>query len=314
MKKLDTAPLDLNLLIVFEMLLKLRSVTAVSAQLSISQPNVSYALKKLRLAFGDELFIRSTGGMQPTAKALALREPVERMMTILRTEVLSPVPFVPAQSQRSFIINMTDLGELTFLPRLLEHFRVVAPGLAVETTCLGAQELLDAMREGRIDLALGYFPELTAQTILCQTLAKHPFVCLAREGHPLTAQGLSLAGYSAADHVGLIGEGHAQRRFEERIARSGVQRRIALRSRNFMSIPFIVRQTDLIATVPKMVAVVCTGMKGLQVLRPPVDIDPIPITQYWTERQQNDPGQVWLRRTVTQLFLDNDPTQSISYW
>jgi DNA-binding transcriptional LysR family regulator len=314
MQKLDMSRLDLNLLVVFETMMEVRSVTAVSELLALSQPNVSYALKKLRTFFGDELFIRSGRGMQPTAKALELQEPIKRMMEILRNEVLNPVEFVPKNSQRTFFINMTELGELAFLPPLLKHFSTVAPHLTVEPVCLGAQELLDALRDGRVDLALGYFPELTVRTLYAQTLLRHPFACLAREGHPQTLSGFAAADYAAAEHVGIIGEGHAQRRFEEQINKAGIERRIRLRSRNFMSIPFIVRETDLIATVPKIMAVVCMGTPGLQVLKPPFEIDPIPITQYWSERQHNDPGQVWLRRTLAQLYLDNDPTANIKFW
>lgn len=114
--------------------------------------------------------------------------------------------------------------------------------------------------------------------------AGQTFVCLLREEHPLLAGGLSQQGYSCVQHIGLVGEGHGQRKFEERILKSGVARHIVFRSRHFMNIPFIVRDTDLIATVPKVIAVAFIGTPGLRAVAPPFAIPPIPIRQYWSER------------------------------
>jgi DNA-binding transcriptional LysR family regulator len=314
MDRLHIGDLDLDLLIVFETMMEVRSVTAVSELLSMNQPNVSYALKRLRGFFGDELFIRTARGMQPTARALALQMPVQRMMEILRSEVLSPVEFRPQDSRRTFVINMTDIGELAFLPPLLKHFETCAPHVSVQPICLGAQNLLDAFRDGRVDLALGYVPELTARTVYVQSLLQHPFVCLARAGHPLATSGLTVSDFASAEHIGMMGEGHAQRQFEEKIDKLVGTRRIKFRTSNFMSVPFIVRDTDLIATVPKIMAIACADMPGLRVFKPPFDLDPIPISQYWTEQQHNDPGQIWLRRTIFEMARDSDVTESMQFW
>lgn len=262
MPNLEITRLDLNLLVVFDAMMRTGSVTAVSSTLGISQPNVSRSLRKLREFFGDELFIRASRGMQPTAKALSLHEPVARAVAIVRQDVLDPMRFDPASSHRRFVLNLTDLGELAFVPSLLRHFARMAPHLELECVCLGPQDLLDAMRSGTVDLAIGYFPELTAQTVRIRTLVDHPFVCLARAGHPLIAGGFNAQDYARADHIGVVGDGHAQRMFEERIARTGVARRVVLRTRNLLNVPFIVRQTDLIATVPKGLPYLCADVQG----------------------------------------------------
>jgi DNA-binding transcriptional LysR family regulator len=314
MPNLEITRLDLNLLVVFDAMMRTGSVTAVSSTLGISQPNVSRSLRKLREFFGDELFIRASRGMQPTAKAMALREPVARAVEIVRRDVLDPIRFDPATSTRRFVLNLTDLGELAFVPKLLGHLGRVAPGIELECVCLGPRELLDAMRGGEVDLAIGYFPELTAQTVRIRTLSDHPFVCLARTGHPLLEGGLTVQAYARAGHIGLVGDGHAQRMFEERIARSGVARRIVLRTRNLLNVPYLVRETDLIATVPKGLPFHCGEIGGYVVLKPPVPIDPIPLAQYWTDRQHKDPGHAWLRRTVREVMDERDPTSAVAYW
>ncbi|MGJ7498036.1 LysR family transcriptional regulator [Variovorax sp. RT4R15] len=310
MQNLDSTRLDLPHLVVLDALLKLGSVTAVAQSLNLTQPNVSYALKKLRDVFGDELFVRSAKGMRPTAKAQELSEPIARMLAILYEEVLQPSSFLPEQSRRSFVINTTDIGEMVFLPPLLRKIRESAPHVVVECICLDAASLIQAMRDGAVDLALGYMPDLTTKAVYTQSLFKHPFVCMLRQGHPGLEAGLTMEAYRQAEHISLVGDGHGQRKFEDWIANEGIHRRIAVRSRHFMHIPFIVRDTDLIATVPKVVAVSFMASAGLCAVDPPFNIPAIPIKQYWSERQHRDPGHMWLRRMVADLFLNKDPTVS----
>ena len=60
---------NLNLLVIFAVLMRERSVTRASKILMISQPAVSHALKQLRALFADPLFTRSSTGVNPTQHA-----------------------------------------------------------------------------------------------------------------------------------------------------------------------------------------------------------------------------------------------------
>lgn len=311
MQNFDIANLDLPQLVVFDALVKLGSVTAVAQSLNLTQPNVSYALKKLRAAFDDELFVRSPKGMRPTAKAQELIEPISRLLAILYEEVLKPSSFSPTQSRRTFVINTTDIGEIVFLPPLLRRIREASPHISVECVCLETPALVQAMRDGDVDMALGYLPDLTSKEIYTQSLFRHPFVCMVREGHPALREGLSIESYAESEHIALVGEGHGQRKFENWIAKAGIHRHIGLRSRHFMHIPFIVRDTDLIATVPKVIAVSFMATTGLRAIQPPFNIPAIQLKQYWSERQHRDPAHVWLRHIVAELFVNKDPTVGI---
>lgn len=299
---------DLNLLMVLDALLKERNATLVGQKLGVSQPTVSCALKKLREAFGDALFVRTAAGMVPTAKALDLADPVARVIAILQSEIFNAQDFDPATSHRTFVINTTDIGEMVFLPPLLKRLGTFAPYAKVECVCLEPDELAVAMNAGRIDLAIGYLPELDGGGIFVQSLFEHPFVCLARADHPHIGASLTLEQYKDAHHIELVGSGHSQQKFEAIIKKQGVARQIAFRSQHFMNIPFLVRDSDLIATVPKVIATAFAQVPGLKALRPPFDIPPIPIKQYWHQVNKNDFAQIWLRKTISDLFLGNDPT------
>lgn len=299
---------DLNLLLVLDAMMKEQSVTAVARRLSISQPTVSFSLKKLREVLGDELFVRTGSGMQPTSRATALAGPIDRIIRIVRDEILNPPEFDPAVSNRKFVLNATDIGEMVFLPPLLKQLRAFAPHASIECVCLDPHDLAQAMSDGLVDLAIGYMPELTGSGLYTQRLFEHPFVCLASDAHPMLEDGVTLERYARAKHISLVGEGHSQRKFEKMIEESGIRRRIVLRSQNFMNIPFIVRDSELLATVPKVIAAAFAHMPGLVAFWPPFEMPAVPIRQYWHQRMHNDSGQTWLRQTVSQLFLNKDPT------
>ena len=68
----DLSKIDLNLLISLQVLLEERSVSRAAERLFITQPAMSKTLARLRAVFDDDLFTRSSHGMQPTPRALEL--------------------------------------------------------------------------------------------------------------------------------------------------------------------------------------------------------------------------------------------------
>ena len=304
--------IDLNLLPLLDALLKERSVSAVAERLGVSQPAVSAGLKKLRETFADELFVRVGKGMQPTPKALALGAPVQKMLELVETEMLAPPSFEPATSTRRFVINTTDIGEMVFMPKILHLIGRLAPGISLACTCLGARELRAAMAAGEVDLAIGYLPDLVGNSLYTQGLFEHPFVCIARSDRPVIGELPTLEAYTRAEHVGLVGEGHSQKKFEAIIKRAGIERRIVFRSQHFMNIPFIIRETNLVATLPKVIAVAFAHLPGLRVCKPPFELPAVPIRLYWHQKLHNDPAQIWLRRNICDLFQNKDPTAGVA--
>lgn len=100
----------------------------------------------------------------------------------------------------------------------------------------------------------------------------------------------------------------------DRITRPGIERKVKLGTRNMMSILFRVRDSDLIATVLKMLAYVCAETGCFRMLSPPIKIDPIPISPDRTNRQLNAPAYIWPCRTIADPVLDQVPTKNIKYW
>jgi hypothetical protein len=140
--------LDLNLLVLFDALLRERSVTRAAAEVGLSQGAMSHGLNRLRTFFEDPLFIKTSAGMQPTEKAVLLGTTVTEVMTALRQRVVSQARFDPASARRTFVISMTDMGELVFLPPLIRRLRKVAPDCAVRSVQVPLEQIEATLAAG----------------------------------------------------------------------------------------------------------------------------------------------------------------------
>jgi len=301
---MELARLDLNLLLVFHHLLREKRVSAVATVLGMSQPAVSSALGRLRTSLGDELFLRTQQGMAPTPYALQLAEPVATALDGLQQALNVRAAFDPATSERRFTLAMTDVGEMYFLPVLMDALAQTAPGVTLQVVAVTSASLGADMASGRTDLALGLLPQLQAG-FFQQALFRQPYVCLMREGHPLAAApSLALADFAAASHVRVIAAGTGHGRVDEALERQGLQRRIRLTVPHYVALGDVLGHSDLIATVPERFAQRVTTPFGLTTRPLPLAVDGSVIHQFWHARLHKDPGHQWLRELVAHSFGD----------
>ena len=305
---MELARLDLNLLLVFHHLLREKRVSAVATVLGMSQPAVSSALGRLRSSLGDELFLRTQRGMEPTPYALQLAEPVATALDGLQQALNVRASFDPTTSERSFTLAMTDVGEMYFLPVLMDALAGAAQGVTLNVVAVTSASLKDDMASGRTDLALGLLPQLQAG-FFQQALFRQPYVCLMREGHPLAhAEGLTLSDFAQASHVRVMaagtGHGRIDAAISETLEQQGVQRRIRLTVPNYVALGDVLGHSDLIATVPERFAQRVTSPFALTTRALPLAVDGSAIHQFWHARLHKDPGHQWLRELVAQCFGD----------
>jgi DNA-binding transcriptional LysR family regulator len=294
--------IDLNLLLVFHQLCIDQSVSKAANALDLSQPAVSNALARLRKLLGDELFLRTSRGMEPTPFALQLASPVAESLTTLNSALNERVSFDPKTTQRGFRIAMTDIGEIYFLPTLLKDLANAAPGTTLSTVRNTSVNVKAEMESGSIDLAIGWIPQIKGG-FFQRRLFKQRYVCLFRKSHPLARKrALSLADFSAAEHLSVeaIGTGHGQ--VDEQIERAGVQRKVRLRVPHFVAMGHVLSGSDLVATVPEALAEQLVKPFSLVARAHPVALSEITINMFWHARQHRDPGNKWLRDRWVGLF------------
>lgn len=300
---MDISRVDLNLLVVFEALLEHQSVTRAGAAIGLSQPAMSAALAKVRLLFGDPLFVRAGGGVKPTVRAEALADPVRRVLQSVRSDVLPKARFDPRTTTRTFTLITPDIGEVAFLPRLLARLGEAAPRADVRTLAMPPPEIERALERGRADLALGLFPDLTKAGFYQQRLFRNSFICIAAAGRGAVSEPLTLKKFLEAAHAVVSPEGRTHDLFERELKKRGCVRRVRLEIPHYLSLPAIIEASALIATVPRDVGAAFARVAKLRLLEPPVNVS-FDVKQYWHERAHKDPVSVWLRQMINELFHD----------
>ena len=301
---MDLSRLDLNLLLVFHHLVRLGRVSRVAQALGMSQPAVSSALGRLRQALGDELFLRTQQGMEPTPYALQLAEPVALALDSLQQALNVRASFEPASSTRHFRLAMTDVGEMYFLPVLMDAMARAAPGVTFEVVSVTQSGLREDMASGRIDLALGLLPQLQAG-FFQQALFRQPYVCLMRQGHPLAVgPTLGLQDFTQAEHVRVLAGGTGHGRVDTALERHGVHRRVRLTVPHYVALGDVLGHSDLVATVPERFARRVLAPFGLTLRPLPVEVEDSVIHQFWHGRLHRDPGHQWLRQQIAAWFGD----------
>ncbi len=301
---------DLNLLRVFEAIHRDRSVSMAADKLGLSQPAVSSALNRMRRLFDDPLFMRGAGGMEPTRKAMLLAEAVGLGLNIIRAGVATSTSFDSATSTRQFRIAMTDVGEIIFLPKLMQTLARAAPGISIHVVEHGLVNYEDLLETGEIDIAIGRFqlnPNFSFQHIHSSS-----FSVLLRSDHPLLEQVpngvamLSYENYLRAAHVTVQAPGASSDPIARALGSDRSKKRDALSIPHSIVLAEIVEAGELVATVPdKSVPWLLHGRPALCAVPLPVEVDINIVCQWWHKRNDKDLGHLFIREILAEIGNDS---------
>jgi DNA-binding transcriptional LysR family regulator len=306
---MDLGRFDLNLLVYLDALLREGSVTRAAERLNITQPAMSNGLRRLRDLFDDPLLIRTSEGMQPTERALALQPLLREVLGKLEA-VVQPVAFDPSSSDQLFRIVASDYAESTLLPRLLEALRDEAPHVSLDILT-ASDALLADLETGKIDLAINRFDYLP-RSCHHTTLWRDTFSCLVSNDNP-ALRSFTLESYLQCAHIWVsktgMGAGTGMEPSDARklgwvdvaLAELGHARRIRIYTRHYQVAALLAQQPDLIATLPTQVARLYTDHPGLTVRRPPFAIAPIELKMAWSPLLQHNHSHIWLRRLIQRV-------------
>lgn len=293
--------LDLNLLVVFDTVYRHRSVSSAADSLGLSQPAVSNALRRLRTQINDPLFTKGQGGVLPTPSAEVLADAVQSGLTQISDAVAYCHRFDPASSHRTFNVIMSDIGEATVLPPLVESCKSEAPHINFHTVSLQTREAGEALARGGVDLAVGFLPQL-GEGLRQTGLSSTNYVCIVRRGHPAAQSGISQDMFREAGHAlaEQAGTGHVI--VEQELNRLGLRDRIKLRVSSFLALPTIIAAGDLVATIPRPLALTLNSNSPVVWHEHPLSLPVIDIGLFWHNRVHKDPANQWLRRKLLSVF------------
>jgi len=293
---------DLNLLRVFDALMRERSVTRAGEQIGLSQPAVSQALNRLRGLLDDQLFVRRGPEMAPTPKAEELAPTIRDALGRLEQAIAGDRRFDPATAQRTYTLIGADFVSLLVMPPLYARIAAQAPGvrLRLVDTALGEVERL--LQEDAVDLAIEA-PLETPEWVSREPVFRSPFAIVAAAGHPDlrdVAPGASvpLEVFCALPHAIRSVDGSMSGWVDEALARAGRERRVTLALPHFAGVALAVAQSRLIAALPIQFARAAAGPLGLVLYEPPVVTGAPEIALYWHSRHDRNPAHAWLRDHV----------------
>jgi DNA-binding transcriptional LysR family regulator len=293
--------LEVTQLRLVEALLESGSLTAAAHRIGLSQSAASHSLARLRDQLGDQLFVRTGNGMQPTPYGDQLSDSVRQALNMMRRSLSRRSEFDARTSTRHFNICMSDVGQLLLLPALLARIESVAPRISIRVSPVPAVQQSNVFESGEVDLAVGYFTTLTAGFRQKHLFTGH-YVSLVREGHPAFLKGMSVDAFCSVPHAFAesSGMGHAQiyRMLEHRIRIPHIKVFVP----HFIALPRTLSRTNLLAITPEPAALLFAKHAPLQILPLPVEVPEFVIKLYWHNHYHHDPGIAWLRGMFAKLI------------
>jgi DNA-binding transcriptional LysR family regulator len=245
--------------------------------------------------------------MEPTPFALQLAEPIAYALSTIHGTLNDRTTFDPTRSTRTFALGLSDIGEINFLPKLMNRLHELAPSISVSTLRNTSSNLQDAMEAGHVDLAMGLLPQLKTGYFQ-RRLFKQRYVCMFRKGHALDKGKISLEEYCAAEHLVVVppASGHAE--VNESIERKGIHRNIRLTVPHYVAVGHILATpgNDLVTTVPESYARQCESLFGLTYVDHPLALPQIDINLFWHAKYHKEPGNKWLRTVIFEIFSDSE--------
>jgi DNA-binding transcriptional LysR family regulator len=290
---------DLNLLRVFAAVYAERNVSKAAVAAGLSQPAMSNALLRLRKACSDVLFIRTSRGMEPTALAEELIDPVRHALSILQASLEHPHGFDPRESERTFKILMSDAGEAIVLPQLVPAVLREAPHVRIEALRRPNELYSQMLQSGEADLAIGNLAFLKTG-FYQQRLFGDPYCCLVRRKHPSISGELTLKQFLEAQHVS-VATGNADALVERTLAKMRAKRKVVLRVTHYHVAADVVERSNLVVTVPRNAA---RNARGVQILPVPLKIPAADVRQFWHSRAHKNPANQWLRSMLAKLVFE----------
>jgi len=301
MSHANISKLDLKQLRLVEALVRTNSLTASAEQVGLSQPAASHALARLRKLMGEPLFVRTSAGMRPTPFGKHFGASVSDALGALRAGLEAQPTFDPGTARRTFNIYMTDVGQMVFLPPLLAKLKTAAPKVSLRVRAVPVRSPHILLESGEIDIAAGHFTTLT-HGIYQRQLFRERYVCAVRAGHPDFSRGMTIEAFRSVPHAFTDSGGLAHETLDRTLVRQKIKREIKLRVPEFMVLPLVISNSDLLVIMPSRLADQFAKLVQLKLMPLPFSVPTYDIKVYWHERFRRDPAVRWLIDVFVSLF------------
>ncbi len=292
---------DLNLLVVFDAVFRAGSTSVAARQIGMSQPAVSNALTRFRSVIGDPLFVRHPLGVTPTEKARQLAPVIRQALGMLETALKQDADYDYAAATTDFLLAMEEWSEILLIPNLVQWLREVAPGVRVSISEEKGKAAYDAMRKGTLDMSITYDRDVIPGDFEARVLFEDERVCLVRSDHGTIGPSLTLQSYLETPHVVLNQQIRGTTGLSAFLVENGWQRNVAMQVASYLSVPPVLIRTNMIATMPKRMALHLQEYYPLRIVNLPFTLPPLAFSLRWHESKTSDPRHTWMRKSIINL-------------
>jgi len=301
-----TAPklgaIDLNLLVVFDAIMRDRSVTRAGHRLGLSQPAMSHALTRLRHMLKDELFVRSPNGMMPTPRAGELATPSRMALDGLQ-QALEPVQLERSNATTTFRIAVDNYAAIVLVAPIAAHIAKIAPGVTLDFRPSGTLNVIEQLDRSELHLAIGP-PGVQGERFSLRRLLQDQFVVVHRKGHPAArAPEFSTEKLTSFPQLEISSAQFGADFIDAGPGRSKPNLRAAMRA-PFLSAAQILATSDLVSVLPLNIAKNMIKSHHLVFHRLSRSPRPIEAAMIWLRRLDNQPAHAWLRNVISHIAHD----------
>ncbi|MFC3152638.1 LysR family transcriptional regulator [Litoribrevibacter euphylliae] len=300
MKLEELARYDIKLLVAFQVLLEEQNVSRAAERMHVTQSAMSKMLARLNDMFGEELFFRTTHGIQATDRALVLRESLYNTLEQLK-QLLDPPVFDPLHCDRTFRISLMDNLAARICPALMRQLSQIAPNVKVQVVPW-SKDSMDELSVGQLDLAINLV-DVERANFYQHSFANISPCVLVRKGHPLsTKEIITLDEYLSYPFIKLVIPefNDTQQKDREALERLGRKRNILLETHNLNSAIQTLLVTDFVMLGGKGFNEQVFEQLGLATLKLPTELE-APSFNYkmiWHQRQHKPEEQKWFRTLI----------------
>jgi len=287
--------LDLNLLLVFDAVLRERSVVRAADSLAISQPAVSHALNRLRHALKDKLFVRTPAGMSPTPRAEQLALPVRKALNELQLAVEGDT-FDPSTADRRFTIAVNNYAAVVAAGPIVAAVRAQAPNVRLSLVPSGTLNLRDRLDRGELDLAVSG-RTVDGERFASQQLIEDRFVAVLRSGHPALRKKLTAAALAELQHLG-ISSSPEDLSFLDEFLKARNSARFVASDVPYLSAGAVLVQSNLVAILGRKLAMEFRRAYPIEIRELPFEAPLLHSVMSWHRRFDDVPAHRWLRGTI----------------
>ncbi len=284
--------LNLNQLYMLDAILKARTLTEAGQLVSLGQPAMSMALRKLRDRFEDELIVYGGGDRQLTELGEALRTRVGHALRIADDTFNFSLDFDPAFSTRSITIAAPEAVELMFLAGVVKEILAEAPGIDMQMMPFDYRSVSGMFDRG-VDVAI-VPAEMADPRLETLPLFHLPVAGLVWTGNVDAGVRMDVDQYLAAGHVALFPAIEQQMLFGAVTDPLLARRRVLVRTGLYSMLPSLVIGTQLVATLDSWLAQYFNAMLPVRLIGLPLQTPPAELVAQWQPHRRGEPMIGWI--------------------